>query len=188
MLYQQRLLYNKRWLSALLATKTLSVLRLLGLVFSTLGSALAVFYLVYPSACPKWFYAEAYLLFFILTTGLFLYLPRIQARYIAWLTNAGKPASQKLARRMIAGAWKRIPFEAKYVIHGDQINYFRGNDNQWQQAWSRKMKGFALLGKNATLMFRKSTSLIPTLLILHHDHKAMESVCKDLGIECKVSD
>jgi len=185
MLYQQRLLYNERWLSALLFIKTHSVLRLLGLVLSMLGVLLSVFYLVYPSACPKWFFAEAYLLLFILSGVLFYYLPRIQAGYHAWFKKAGKRGCQKLARRLIAGARKQVPFDAKYQITGDLIRYSRGKDGQWQQAWSRKAKGFALLGQNVTLLFRKPTSLIPTMIILHHDCDAMESVLKDLDMAYK---
>lgn len=187
MLYQQRLLHNERWLSALLFNKTLSVLRLLGLVLSALGLLLTVFYLVYPSSCPKWFFAKAYLLFFVLTGVLFYYLPRIQTRYHAWLKKAGKRGCQKLARRLIASARKKVPFDAKYEINGDIIRYSRGKDDQWQQAWSRKAKGFALLGRNATLLFRKPTSLIPTMIILHHDHEDMESTLKDLGMDYKTN-
>jgi len=185
MLYQQRLHYNERWLTSIFFTRTLLVLRLLGLMFSIPGVVLAVFYLVYPSSCPKWFFAEAYLLFFILAGVLFYYLPRIQAGYHAWFQKAGKRGCQKLARRLIASARKQVPFDAKYEINGDLVTYSRGKDDQWQQVWRRKIKGFALLGKNASLLFRKPTSLVPTMVVLYHDHEAMESVLKGLDMVYK---
>lgn len=187
MLYQQRLLYNERWYSSPLYIKTISILRWLGLSLSILGITLCVFYLVYPRSCPKWFLAEAYLLFFVLVGVLFYYFPRIQARYHARVKNAGKRSCQKMARRMLAHARKQLPFDAKYEVHGDLISYSRGKDDQWQRVWRRKAKGFALLGRNAALLFRRPTSLIPTMLILHHDHEAMASVLKGPGVAYKTT-
>jgi hypothetical protein len=181
-LYRQRLLYNERWASFLPSTRLIPILRLLGLLLSILGIALSVLYLVYPSSCPRWFFAEAYLLFFVLAGALFFYLPRIDAAYRAWFKTTGKRGCQKQAGRMLAHARKQTPFDAKYEVNGDRISYARGRDDQWQPVWSRQAKGFALLGRNATLLFRKPTSLVPTMLVLHHDREAMESVLKGLGM------
>jgi len=185
MLYQQRLFYNERWYSSFLLVKTLSVLRLTGLLLSIVGVILCLFYLVYPSTCPKWFFAEAYLLFFILAGVLFYYLPRVETRFLGRLKKAGGNSCKRMARRLIAKARKLLPFEAEYDIKGDLITYYRGKDNERQQAWSRQIGGFAILGENVTLLFRKPTSLLPKMLILYEDIESMEPVLKNLDIAYK---
>jgi hypothetical protein len=39
------------------------------------------------------------------------------------------------------------------------------------------------LGQHVTLVFRKSTSIIPTMLLLYADKDPMESALRGLGIE-----
>jgi len=187
MLYQQRLLYNERWYASPLLAKMRSILRLLGLVVSLLGVALCVFYLLYPSTCPKWFYAEASLVFFILAAALFYYLPRIDSRLHARFKKLGKRGSQKMARRFVARARKQAPFDAKYEVEGDRINYYRGRADQWKRVWGGKAKGFALVGRNVTLLFRKPTSLMPRMLILCDDPNAVATVLTRLGMEYKTT-
>jgi len=185
LLYQQRLSYNERWYSSLLFTRGILFLRGLGLSLSLIGIALNVYYLIDPGSCPRWLFAEAYLLFFVVMGVFFYVLPRIQARIHARFKTAGRRGSQKLARRMVAQARKLLPFDAKVELTGDLISYSRGKDGQWKQIWSRKPKGFAVLGRNVALLFRKPTSLIPTMLVLHRDPEAMEPVLKHLGLGFK---
>ncbi|HEY5601713.1 MAG TPA: hypothetical protein VIM41_01240 [Gammaproteobacteria bacterium] len=184
-LLQQRLLYNERWYSSMLFTKSTSLLRLIGVLVSSLGVLVCVFYLVYPSSCPKWFFAELYLLFFIATGWLFYFLPRIEIRIITRLKNAGGKSCKNMARRLIAKAKKLVPYDAEYTIKGDLITYYRGKNNNWQQVWSRRLKGFAIVSKHAILLFRKPTSIQPTMLILYENNEIMESVLKELGVSYK---
>jgi len=183
LLYQQRLSYNERWYSSLLFSRGIVFLRRLGMSLSLIGIALNVYYLVDPGSCPRWLFAEAYLLFFVVMSVFFYVLPRIQARIHARFRTAGRRGSQKLARRMVAQARKRLPFDARIEVSGDLISYSRGKDGRWERIWSRKPKGFAVVGRNVALLFRKPTSLIPIMLVLHRDPEAMEPVLKQLGIE-----
>lgn len=185
MLYQQRLFYNERWYSSALLIKPLSLLRLTGLLLSIFGGLLSVFYFFYPDTCPIWFFAEAYLLFFILTGVLFYFLPRIQARVFVRLKKAGSNSSKRTARRLIAKARKLVPFEAEYEFEGDKIIYYRSRDNERTQAWSRNLKGFAVMGENVTLLFRKPTSLIPIMLILYEDKNPVGTVLDGLDLKVK---
>lgn len=184
-LLKQRLLYNERWYSSTIFQKTISILRLTGGLFSILGVLVSVFYLVYPSVCPKWFLAELYVLFFIIAGLFFYFLPRIQARMLPRLKNSGGKICRFMARRSVATAKKLVPYEAEYTIEGDLTTYCRGKDGGRQQVWSRRLKGFAILGKHATLFFRKPTSLQPTILILHGDNEILESVLTELKIPYK---
>jgi len=181
-LLQQRLLYNERWYSSPLFSKAVPLLRAIGIALSILGAALCVFYLVYPSSCPKWFFAEMYLLFFVATGLVFYVLPRIEAKLIARMKGAGGPGCRRMAARLVAKARKRVPYEAQYDIKGDLMTYYCGKDNNWQQLWCRRLKGFAIVGGNATLFFRKPTSIQPTMLILYENNQALVGVLERLGI------
>jgi hypothetical protein len=44
------------------------------------------------------------------------------------------------------------PYQAKYIIKGDLITYNRGNS----LAWTKKLKGVAIHGQSATLLFNVS--------------------------------
>lgn len=121
-LFEQRLLYNERWCSSALFINSLPLLRWAGLIFSLLGALLCVFYIVYPSSCPGWLYAELYLLFFIVVGVLFYFLPRINDKYLTWLKNAGGKGCKRLARRCVAKARKLAPYDAEYIIKGG-FNY-----------------------------------------------------------------
>jgi len=162
------------------------VLRLAGLIVSMIGLLLSVFYLVYPSSCPKYYFAEIYLLIFIGAGVLFYYMPRIQARVISRLRKAGAKGCQRMARRYVARARKVVPYEGEYTIKGDLITYFRGRivngEKKWQQVWSRRMQGYAIIANHVTLIFRKPTSLQPRMLILYESNETMESVFQGLGI------
>lgn len=182
-LYQQRLLYNERWYSSDFLNKTRSIARLVGMSASIFGVIFSVFYLVYPSSCPKWFFAELALLFFIGTTLLFYYLPRLEARIISRMKKAGSNSCKRMARRFMSKARKSVSYVAEYNIKGDFITFIRGKENgNSQQVWSKRIKGYAILGENVTLSFRKPTSLVPTMLILYENNEVMESVLKDTEI------
>jgi hypothetical protein len=115
--------------------------------------------------------------------GIFFYfLPRLESRWIARFRKGGSKGCSKLARKMLAKARKILPYEAEYIIRGDLITYYRGKDNNWRLLWSRRMKGFAIMGKHATLFFRKPTSIFPAMLILHSNNEAMESVLKNIDM------
>jgi len=185
-LYQQRLLYNERWYSSAFFTKSISLLRWAGLLLSLLGALLCLFYLVYPSSCPRWLIAELYLLLFVIIGLVFYYLPHLHARKLPQLKKAGSNGCKKLAKRMVAKARKYAPYDAEYCIKGDLVSYFRGKDKQWQQLWSRRLKGYAVISEHATVFFRKPTSIQPTMLILYDSHDVTESVLMELGLPYKM--
>ena len=182
-LYQQRVAYNTRWVTSRLLTRSLAFLRWAGLVLSLLGVFISVFYLLYPSTCPRWYLAELFLAFFIGAAVLFYYLARIEAWYLSMLKKAGRGGSKRMARRLVARARKAVPYVAEYNVKGDLITYYRGKEGgKGQQAWSKRIKGFAIVGETVTLLFRKPTSIVPTMLILYDNSEALESVLQRLAI------
>ena len=83
---------------------------------------------------------------------------------------------------MLAHARKRAPFQAQYSIKGDLIAYFCGKNDNWQQLWSRRLKGYAILGQHVAVLFRKPTSLYPMMLIMHEGDEAMKAVLQGLDL------
>jgi hypothetical protein len=187
-LFQQRLHYNDRIYSSKLFLVPLSFLRLAGLVTSIIGVIISVFYLVYPGSCPTWFYTQLFLLFFIGGVVLFYFLPRLHARHIARMKKTGEKSCKRLARRYVSRGRKIIPYEIEYTIRGDLITAFRGKEDSWKQAWSTRLKGFAIMGKTVTLLFRNPNSIVQKMLIIHENSDALESVLKDLDIPCRKLD
>lgn len=187
-LYQQRLFYNERWYSSTRFLRPPPIMRWLGLVCCLVGLLICIFYFVYPSIRPEWVFAEAFLLFFIVVAVFFYFLPQIDASLANWFKHSGAKGCKRLAIRMVAKANKLAPYVAEYIIKGDLILYCRGKDEQWQQLWSRRLKGYAVMGKHATLLFRKPTSIQPTMLILYDDEGAILSILKELGISYKTTE
>ena len=180
--WQQRRTYNQCWQTGAFITQARSILRLLLLGLSLLGVVLSLSLLVYPSACPRWFYAQWFLLFFILTAIFAYFMPRLDVRFHKALSRVGEKGCKRMARRFVKKALKQIPFEAEYVIRGDSVTYYRRKEERWNQIWSRRIKGFAIQSDKVTLLFRKPTSLVPYMLVMHEDRQVMESVLKELGI------
>ena len=68
------------------------------------------------------------------------------------------------------------PFEAEYEIDDELISYYRWKDNIRTLAWSRKLSGVAIHGSSVTLLFKKWTSVTPSMVILHQNFDAIKHV------------
>lgn len=87
-----------------------------------------------------------------------------------------------MARRFVSKGRKLVPYEVEYDIRSDLITIYRGKENNWKQAGSTRLKGFAVVGKTVTLLFRKPKSIMHKLLILLENSDALEVVLQDLEI------
>lgn len=186
-LHQQRVIYNERWCKPAEYLNSLSSLRWIMITLSLLGALLCIYYLLYPGSCPRWLYAELYLVFFVASSVLFYFTPRFHTKYITWLKKLGRNSCKRMARRYLSQARKLIPYDAEYIIKGDLISYYRGKDEKWKQLWSRRLKGYAVIGTYATILFKKPTSIIPAMLILYDNNDAIETVVKELGMSYKIN-
>lgn len=181
-LYKQRRAYNERWYKGMFFRPVMLFLRLAGLVASALGMILSIFYLLYPSSCPSWYFAGPFLAFFTAALILFYYLSAIEEKYINWLRGLGSGSCLKMAKRLLRKARRALPFTAKYAIDGDTISYVRDKAGQAELIWKRDLKGFVFMGNNIALLFRKKTSFIPTMVILYEDRFCLEEVLTQLGL------
>ncbi|MDX2504934.1 MAG: hypothetical protein QNL62_10730 [Gammaproteobacteria bacterium] len=181
-LYQQRLRHNERWLSFIMLKKASSILRLLGLIASIAGVLVGVFYIVYPSKCPRWIFAELFLVFSFCASLFFYYIPRIEAWYFSWLKKVGVGSCKRMARRFVSKGRKLVPYEVEYDIRGNLVTVYRGKENNWKPARSTRLKGFAIMGKAVTLVFRKPNSIVHKLMVLHENSDALEVVLQEQKI------
>jgi len=83
-----------------------------------------------------------------------------------------------------------VPFEADYDFKADVLTYARGKDDAWQHGWSRALKrfqgGFAVQTDSTTVIFRRRTSLFPSVVILQESREWPSSVVRDAGIALEI--
>jgi uncharacterized protein YjeT (DUF2065 family) len=178
-LWQQRQHYNQHWYQSRHFTRVTTALRIFGLAVSGLGIAVTVYYLVFRQFLPQWLF----LVFFVVAGIFFFFLPKLQARIVSKMQKAGRSGCRRMARRYVGRARKRAPFEAEYTFRGDLVSCYREKDGRHKQAWSRRIRGHAVLGQHVALVFRKPTSLMPRMLILCANPQALSTALGDLGIE-----
>lgn len=183
-LLKQRLSFNDRWHSKPSAIRAISLLRIIGLLLSILGVLLST---VAVTIKPDWyltdFEAGVFVLLFILAGLLFYFLPAFDHSIKNWVKKTATNSCRRLAKKCVKAARNAAPYEAEYDIKGNLISYYRGQDDNWQLAWSRKLKGVAIHGKSTTLFFRRWTSIQPTMVVLHKDFETFANVLADLNIE-----
>lgn len=185
-LLNQRLSFNNRWYSRPSVVKAMPVLRMLGLVLSMLGATLSVFIVTTkPAWCPAWLLSGGLTLFFILAGALFYFFPVVDRSIKNWVKNVSIKGCRKLSKKCVKAARKAAPCQVEYDIKGDLITYYRGKDDDWKLAWSRKLKGVAIHGESTTIFFKKWTSFQPIMVVIHTNFEAFEKVFKDLNIEFK---
>jgi hypothetical protein len=181
-LLKQHQSFNDRWYSSAIVNKVILILRVIGILGSLIGAVLC-FFLVKSGGYIAGIQTELYIIFFIITFLLFYFLPLWQESLKNWTRNRSTNTCRKLAKKCVKKARKLTPFQAEYDIKGDLISYYRGQDDVWKLAWSRRLKGVAIQGQSATLFFRKWTSIQPTIVILYEGSSPLETILSHLNIE-----
>lgn len=174
--------FSERWFNSFFVKKLVPILRYIGLYASLFGIALAGFLMAKPAVCPRWLSPVFILLFFILATMLFCFLPKLEYAIQKWSRRFAAKGCRKYAITMMKQAVSLAPFIAEYEIKDGSITYYRGKDDNWSKAWGRKLEGVAFQGETQTVLFKKATSLYPSILILHNDSKTMKGALESLDI------
>lgn len=185
-LLEQRLAFNDRWYTRPSVIKAMSFLRILGLSISVLGALISIVAVTMtPAWCPAWMQFEIFILIFVLAAFLFYYLPSIDRSIKDRVKNISINSCMKLAGKCVKAARNAVPYQAEYEIKGDLISYYRGSNDVWELAWSRRLKGVVIHGESITIFFRKWTSIQPVMIVLHEDFSCIEQVLTDLNIQIK---
>jgi len=185
-LLNQHLSYSNRWYSNLFVTKVVPALRIVGLIGSLLGIGLCVYIIINkPEWCPAWANINLYTLTFFLLFILFYFFPRIHNFIVNWNRGYAYKNCKKIAAKCVRQARNQVPYIAEYKIDNDKITYYRVKDEVSKKEWTRKLKGVSFQGNNATVFFRKWTSFIPKIVILHEDIEPIKKALNNAQIEVK---
>lgn len=187
-LLNQNLSYANRWNS-----KVRPILRRFGISLCLMGIVISLFGIVIVRNNIKCsFYLGAsttplvlYALIFVLILIFYYILPKSKNSISNWHKNIYAISCKRTARSCVKNAKKLAPFEAEYDIDGELISYYRWSDDSKTFVWSRKLKGVAIHGTSVTLLFKKWTSVSPTMVILHQDFDVIKPVLEHLHIESK---
>lgn len=177
-----------RWHQARSSRAVVAVARWMGLVASVLGLFLVGALLYFDTrdwaTQPSFWFIPL----FVASIALFVFLPRIAVGVRAWSVGRADRRARRQANRYLRQAEKLVPFEAEFDFRGDLLIYTRAKvGGVWQLAWSRmlskyRQRGLAIQAQNITAIFRRSTSLQPSMLILHRDRDWTGSILQDAGV------
>jgi hypothetical protein len=160
-------------------------LRFLGLTLSGVGAALCIALLILDEhrELPE----GLLLLIFLALAVVFWYVPRLTVRLRAAIARLGERSCRRSAVRFVRAATALAPYEAEYELDGDKLIYFRCKGEDRILAWQRQLTKFRSLGaaiqaNNVTAIFRRPTSFLPAVVVLHVDSEWTRNVLERVGI------
>ncbi len=188
-LLQQRRQFNQRWQNHKTMNKVKVFLRYLGLLLCVAGALICAGSLFLGMAWdhrvwPLW----SLLVLFVLLAWFFIKNPVLEQRAKKWTERVSQKSCRKLAKKCVKQADGMVPFQAQYEIKGNLISYYRKQpeadetSEHWQFVWNRKMAGFAVHSRHATVFFKKERSIQPTIIVLHHGASEVQRILSSLNI------
>lgn len=186
-LLYQHLSHSDRWNSNYLSVKVIPFIRVLGFALSVFGILLSL-YVIWrtPEWCPAWININHYLFAFIVLAILFYFLPKFNNAVFNWSRNYAHKNCKKIAGKCVKEARNQVPFIAEYVVKGNSVIYCREKDGESKLAWIRKLKGVAIYGQHATVIFRKWSSFNPKIILLHEDFDSLAPALRNIPVETRV--
>jgi len=183
-IFQQRRAFNIRWRSSRIFQQGLPILRVTGISLSVVGAVLCIYLFVRtPAWCTNHFYALSMLLLFVLFFVLFYFQNQLdhylQQCLEKWIIGNCK----KQAAKCVKAARACVPYSAEYEIRDKQIRYYRSKENKTDLVWTRKLDGVAFHRKQATIIYKKPTSFIPQIIILHAEFGSLEEALRAHGVQ-----
>jgi hypothetical protein len=87
----------------------------------------------------------------------------------------------------VRAARRLVPFELDYDLKGDLLVYSRGKDGAWRLVWHRVLRkfqphGLAVQSASVTAIFRRPSSLVPSVVILQQSREWPATVLREIGI------
>jgi hypothetical protein len=190
-LSQQERAFLSRFDFRVPAKALLQTARVIGILASICGLGLCAVRLYFDSSSWTARSNMLLLLFFVTCSLIFAYQPWLVRRTWEWSFRGADRRARRHAERLVRVASRMAPFEADYEFKSDVLTYARGKDNAWHKGWSRPLKrfqarGLAVQAASVTVIFRKRTSFLPSVVILHEDREWPASVMRDAGIAIEI--
>ncbi|MGJ8663749.1 MAG: hypothetical protein ACSHWU_08860 [Marinicella sp.] len=185
----QRRAFNLRWQQNLWMNKIKTVLRYFGLLICLVGFMVLLMPLFnwVDWRFSVWQSVALAGLFFV-ALWFFIKLPILEEKAQNWTDKSSQKSCRKLAIKCVKQAKRMLPFVAQYEIKGRSISYYRAKNNhdngelEWQFVWNRSMNAYAIQAKSVTVFFKKASSIIPKIIVLHQEAETFEHILENRGI------
>jgi hypothetical protein len=186
-LLAQERAFLARWHAARGMGAIVKIARVVGFVASLLGLVLISPLLYFDTTSwatqpPPWTIA-----LFIAFAAFFVFQPRIATGIREWSLRSADKRARRHADKGLRMARNLAPFEADYDLKGDLLIYTRGGKDQWQLGWSQALAKFRVGGvavqmPSITVIFKRSSSLMPAVLILQQGRDWTGEILRDVGV------
>jgi hypothetical protein len=186
-LRQQERAFVARWHSSKLISAAVKTARTVGMSASVLGLALCTALLYFDtrswSTQPSIWFIPIFVAFFLVL----LFQPPIGRRIREWSLGKADRRARRNAERAVRAARRLAPFELDYDLKGDLLVYSRGKDGAWRLVWHRVLRkfqprGLAVQSASVTAIFRRPSSLVPSVVILQQSREWPATVLREIGI------
>jgi hypothetical protein len=186
-LREQERAFVTRWHSSKLTGAVVKTARVAGMLLAVLGLALCVALRYFDTRSWSTQPSLWFIPIFVAFIPVFLFQPAIERRVLEWSLGRADRRARRNAERAVHAARRLAPFAADYDLKGDLLVYSRGKDGAWRLAWSRMLgkfqpRGLAIQSASITVLFRRRSSLIPSLVILQQNPEWPASVLHEIGI------
>jgi hypothetical protein len=186
-LREQERAFVTRWHSSKLTRAVVKTARAAGMLLSVLGLALCVALRYFDTRSWSTQPSLWFIPIFVAFIPVFLFQPGIERRVLEWALGRADRRARRNAERAVRAARRLAPFAADYDLKGDLLVYSRGKDGAWRLAWSRMLgkfqaRGLAIQSASITVVFRRRSSLIPSVVILQQNPEWPASVLREIGI------
>lgn len=98
---------------------------------------------------------------------LFWDLKKLDAKLNVFNERTNAWAAKKHAKMILRQVNKLAPFQAEYDFRGDLVVYYRIKNDAALFAWSRKIKGFFIVGQGFTLLYKNEKAPYPYAVLFH---------------------
>jgi hypothetical protein len=186
-LREQERAFVTRWHSSKLISAAVKTARAVGMSASALGLALCTFLLYFDtrswSTQPSIWFSPIFVAIFLVL----LFQPPIGRRIREWSLGKADRRARRNAERAVRAARRLAPFELDYDLKGDLLVYSRGKDGAWRLVWHRVLRkfqphGLAVQSASVTAIFRRPSSLVPSVVILQQSREWPATVLREIGI------
>lgn len=176
-----------RWTLSRGGGVTTKIARALGITFSLLGLTFVCALLLFETRSWSTQPGIWFVPLFVAGFAASVFQPQISARLRERTQRYSDKQARRHADRGLNAARRLAPYEAEYRLEGDLLVLSRAKDGKWLPAWRRALgkyraDGVAIQAEKITAIFRRHSSLTPSILILQDGPDWTARVLQEVGL------